>query len=101
MPFGLASMTLAKSGAYSVRKAIPADVCPEYKRLYGLSSEATLTLPAAMRRQEAKAKQAEFLANIARRIQAIRDANAGRTRSLRERRIGFGWRMVSLVRGSE
>jgi hypothetical protein len=85
MPFGLASMTRAKSGAYSVRKAIPADVRPEYKRLFGLSSEATLTLPPTMRPQEAKARQAEFLATIERRIQAIREGNAGRTRPLSER----------------
>jgi hypothetical protein len=80
MPFGLATMTRAKSGAFSVRKAIPADVRDEYKRLYGLSSEATLTLPPTMRPQEAKTKHAEFLATIERRIQAIRDATAGRGR---------------------
>lgn len=44
MPFGLASMTPAKSGEYSVRKAIPAD---EYKKLYDQGWEAKLTLPTA------------------------------------------------------
>jgi hypothetical protein len=85
MPFGLATMTRAKSGTFLVRKAIPADVRAEYKRVYGLSSEATLTLPATMRPQEVKAKHAEFLATVEGRIQAIRDGNAGRTRSLNER----------------
>jgi hypothetical protein len=60
MPFGLASMTRAKSGAYSVRKAVPADVRDEYKKLYGPGWEANLTLPTSMRPQEAKAKQAGF-----------------------------------------
>jgi hypothetical protein len=78
-------MTRAKSGAYSVRKAIPADVRDEYERPYGQRWEATLTLPATMRPQEAKAAQAKFLATVETRIKAIRDANAGRTRSLNER----------------
>jgi hypothetical protein len=85
MPFVLVSMSRAKSGAYSVRKAIPADVRDEYKKLYDQGWEAKLTLPPSMRPQEAKAKQAEFLATIERRIQTIRDAKAGRTRSLSER----------------
>jgi hypothetical protein len=46
MPFGLASMTRAKSGEYSVRKAIPADARDEYKKLYDQGWEAKLTLPA-------------------------------------------------------
>ncbi len=82
MPFGLASMTRANSGAYSVRKAIPADVRDEYERLYGQRWEAKLRLPASMRPQEAKAKQAEFLATVETRIQAFRHAKTGRTRSL-------------------
>jgi len=85
MPFALVSMSRAKSGAYSVRKAIPADVRDGYERLYGQRWEAKLTLRASMRPQEAKAKQAEFVATVETRIRAIRDANAGRTRSLSER----------------
>jgi hypothetical protein len=45
MPFVLVSM----SRAYSVRKAIPADVREEYERMYGQRWEAKLTLQASIR----------------------------------------------------
>lgn len=77
-----------------MRKAIPADVRDEYERLHGQRWEAKQTLPASTRPQEAKAAQAEFVATVERRIQAIRDARAGRTRSLNEREalaLGGEW----------
>lgn len=85
MPFGLPSMNRVKSGSYVVRKAIPADVRDECERRYAQRWEVKSRSPAALRPQEAKAKQAEFLASAERRFQAIPDANAGRARSLSER----------------
>lgn len=84
MPFRLASMARAKSGSLSVRKAIPADVRDEYEGLYGQRWEAKLAI-SVKSPQEAKAIHADFLATIEARIHAIRDAKAGRTRSLNER----------------
>jgi integrase len=85
MPFALVRMTRVKSGSYSVRKAIPADVREEYERLYGQRWEAKFTIPAGTPPQEAKAQHAAYLALVETRIQAIRDAKDGRARSLSER----------------
>jgi hypothetical protein len=85
MPFALTRMTRSKSGSYSVRKVIPTDVRDEYETLYGQRWEAKLFLPASTPPQEAKAKQAAFLATVETRLRTIREKRAGRTRSLNER----------------
>ena len=73
MPFPVARMKRAKSGAYSARKAIPKDAQDEYNRLYGHRWEAKFSLPASTDRREAKAKYAEWLSTVEVRINAIRD----------------------------
>ena len=46
MPIRMAALNLSTTGATKSRKAIPKDVRTEYKRLYGVSHEAILVVPA-------------------------------------------------------
>jgi hypothetical protein len=85
MPFGMAALTRAKSGAYSARKGIPKDVQDEYERLYGYRWEAKLTLPAALTQAEAKAKYGEWISEIETRIDTIRSHRNGGGQSLSQK----------------
>src|SRR5262249_47389627 len=64
---------------------IPNDVRAEYLRLYGVSREATLTLPAGISAHEAKIRTSEFLAEVETRIATIRAAQTGEGQSLTQR----------------
>jgi len=85
MPFLMVALNRSKSGAYVARKGIPKDVQAEYARLYGQCWEAKLTLPADLKPQEAKAKHAEWLANIETRINTIRAGQNGVRQSLTQK----------------
>jgi integrase len=85
MSFRMVTLRRSKSGSYAARKGIPKDVRVEYQRLYGPGWEAKLTLPAGARPQEAKARHAEWVAEIEARIAAIRAARKGEGQSLLKR----------------
>jgi hypothetical protein len=85
MAFRMSSLQRSKSGSYTARKGIPKDVRAEYQRLYGQGWEAKLALPAGTRPQEAKARHAEWLAEIETGIAAIRAAKRGEGQPLSKR----------------
>jgi hypothetical protein len=85
MSFRMAALTRSKTGTYVARKGIPKDVRAEYERLYGHGWEAKWTLPAATRPQEAKARHAEWVAEVETRIASIRAARNGEGQSLTKR----------------
>jgi hypothetical protein len=62
MPLLMSSLNSTKSGAFVARKAIPKDARAEYKRLYGVSQEAILKVPAGTPKARAKALHGEWLA---------------------------------------
>jgi hypothetical protein len=78
----MTSLQRSKSGSWTARKGIPKDVQEEYERLHGQRWEAKLTLPATLRQHEAKAREAEWVASIERRIDAIRAGRRGEGLSL-------------------
>lgn len=87
----------SKSGSITARKGIPKDVRAEYQRLYGPGWEAKLTLPAGTQPQEAKARNAEWVAEIETRIATIRAAKRGEGQPLSQRQAlalageWYGW----------
>ena len=81
----MAALTRSKSGAYTARKGVPKDVQAEYERLYGQSWEAKVTLPATLKPSEAKARHAAWVAEVERRIDAIRAQQRGETQSLNQK----------------
>ena len=75
----------SKSRSVTVRKGIPKDVRPEYKRLYGAEWEAKLTLPASLRPHEIKVRSSEFIADVETKIETIRAAKRGEGQALTPR----------------
>ena len=85
MSFRMVTPRSLKSGSTKVRKGIPNDVRAEYLRLYRVSREATLTVPAGTRPAEAKVRISEWTAEVETRIAAIRAAQNGEGQSLSQR----------------
>src|SRR4051794_38560267 len=85
MTIRMAALNLSKTGATKSRKAIPKDVRVEYKRLYGVSREAILVVPAGTSQAQAKALHGEWLADVETRIERIRAAAKGVRQPLTER----------------
>jgi hypothetical protein len=73
----MTSLTTNKTGEHVARKAIPADVRAEYKRLYGVSREAILKVPRGTSKAQAKALLGQWLAEVETRIERIRAAAKG------------------------
>lgn len=67
----------AADGRWFARKGIPKDVREEYARLYGVSCEAQLKLPADTARHEAKARLGEWEAEVETRIATLRAQRNG------------------------
>jgi integrase len=72
MPIRMAAQNLSTTGSKKSRKAIPKDVRAEYKRLYGVSHEAILVVPAGTSSAQAKALHGQWLAEVETRIERIR-----------------------------
>jgi integrase len=85
MTFAMAALTRSKSGAYTARKGIPKDVQAEYERLYGQRWEAKVTLPASLKPSQAKARCAEWIAEVETRIAAIRARQSGERQPLSQK----------------
>jgi integrase len=85
MLFRMITPRISKSGSIVHRKGIPEAVRADYQRLYGQRWEAKLTLPAGMKRQEAKVRISEWTAEVESRIAAIRAAQRGEGQSLTQR----------------
>ena len=85
MSFRMITPRRSRSGSIKVRKGIPKDVRSEYLRLYGMSREATLTVPAGTPAHEAKVRASEFVAEVETRIATIRAAKRGEGQSLTQR----------------
>jgi hypothetical protein len=73
----MASLNPTATGEIKSRKAIPKDARAEYKRLYGVSREAILTVPAGTPKAQAKALHGQWLAEVETRIARIRAAAKG------------------------
>src|SRR5262245_10257230 len=81
MPRVALKLSPKRSGGFTARKRIPSDVCAEYSRLYGKSSEEWFTVgpvPAG----DARSKAHEWSAEIEMRIANIRAARTGNGQSL-------------------
>jgi hypothetical protein len=70
--FRVSSLQRTETGAFKARKAIPADVRDDYQVLYGQRWEAIFTAPASTPAQRVKALHAAWLAEVERRIAALR-----------------------------
>src|ERR1700719_2768526 len=77
-----ARLNRLKNGQFFARKGIPADVREAYARLYNVTWEAQLRLPAHTSKHEAKARHGEWQAEIETRIAALRAAAAGQGQPL-------------------
>jgi integrase len=75
----------SSSGSVKARKVIPKDIREDYARLYGVASEAKLTVPAGTPAHEAKILASEFLAEVETRIATLRAAKRGEGQSLTQR----------------
>jgi integrase len=64
-------------GNYTARKRLPDDVREEYGRLYGPRYEAKFYAPKSTKSHEAKRLYGEWLAEVERRIEAVRAARDG------------------------
>src|SRR5262249_33474153 len=85
MSFRMVTPRRSRSGSVKARKVIPKDVREDYARLYGVASEAKLTVPAGTPAHEAKILASEFLAEVETRIATIRAAQRGEGQSLSPR----------------
>jgi hypothetical protein len=85
MPIRMAAQNLSATGAKKSRKAIPKDVRAEYKRLYRVSHEAILVVPAGTSNAQAKALHGQWLAEVETRIERIRAAAKGTSQPLTQR----------------
>src|ERR1700681_3516767 len=77
MALRMTSLNRMRTGEFVARKAIPVDVREAYARLYKVSWEERLTLPANTPAHEAKKRHGEWLAEIETRIAALRAAARG------------------------
>ena len=76
----------SRSGAFPLRKRLPADVRLEYQALYGGPAwEVKATIPAGTPLEKAKALHAAFYALIDGRIAAIRASKGGKGVDLTQR----------------
>src|SRR5882672_922499 len=62
MALRITSLNRMKNGQFVARKSIPADVREAYARLYSVTWEERLTLPANTSQHEAKTRHGEWLA---------------------------------------
>ena len=85
MAIRMAALNLSATGATKSRKAIPKDARAEYKRLYGVSHEAILVVPAGTSTAQAKALHGQWLAEVETRIERIRAAAKGAGQPLTHR----------------
>jgi integrase len=77
MALRMTSLNRMKNGEFVARKGIPADVREAYARLYKVSWEERLTLPANTPNHEAKKRHGEWLAEIETRIATLRAVAKG------------------------
>ena len=82
MAVPMTSLNLSKTGQFVARKVIPKDARAEYKRLYGVSTEAILKTPAGTPKAQAKALHGQWLAEVETRIERIRAAAKGEEQPL-------------------
>jgi hypothetical protein len=68
MALRMVALNTLSNGQFFSRKVIPVDVRDAYSRLYGGHWEAQLRQPADIPRAEAKARHAEWIAEIETRI---------------------------------
>src|SRR3979490_2108916 len=73
----MVSLNPTKTGEFVARKAIPKEARAEYKRLYGVSREALLRIPAGAPKAQAKALHGQWLAEVETGIKRIRAATKG------------------------
>jgi hypothetical protein len=94
MPRVATKLTPTKSGGFSARKRIPADVQDEYALLYGVHWEARFKAPAGTPIGLARAKHREWLTEIESRITNVRTKRNGQGHSLSPkdaRALAGGW----------
>ena len=77
MALRMVSLKRSKSGRWTARKGIPADVREEYSRLYGQQREALFSAAKESSHAEAKVLLAEWIAQVETRIDAIRKRARG------------------------
>jgi hypothetical protein len=77
MALRITSLNRMKNGQFVARKNIPADVREAYARLYSVTWEERLTLPANTPQHEAKTRHGEWLAEIETRIATLRSVAKG------------------------
>lgn len=82
MALRMAALSRASDGRWFARKGIPEDVRVEYQRLYGVKREAHLKLPADTPWHEAKARKAEWEAEVETRIATLRAQRNGKGQPL-------------------
>jgi integrase len=85
MAFAMPKLKRLRSGAFSARKVIPADVRDEYRARFGGNWEERFYAKPGTPLGDAKKQLSEWLAEMERRISAIRDEAAGKGRSLTTR----------------
>jgi hypothetical protein len=84
----MASLNPTKTGEFVARKVIPKDARKEYKRLYGVSTEAILKVPAGTPKAQAKALHGQWLAEVETRIERIRAVARTTTHASQRLRLG-------------
>ena len=77
MALRMVALGRARDGRWLARKGVPVDVREEYARLYGVSREAQLKLPADTPRHEAKVRLGEWEAEVETRIATLRAQRNG------------------------
>ena len=77
MAVRMVALNRLKNGQFLSRKVIPVDVQGAYARLYGVRREALLRQPADTARHDAKARHAEWAAEIETRIETLRAQSKG------------------------
>ena len=77
MAVRMVALNRLKNGQFLSRKVIPVDVQDAYARLYGVRREALLRQPADTARHDAKARHAEWTAEIETRIETLRAQSKG------------------------
>src|SRR5450759_4021058 len=100
----MSALTRNKAGGYTARKSIPKDVRADYQLLFGPGWEAKVTLPADLPLPEAKAKFAEWLAEIETRIETIRARQRGEAQALtrkQARALAGEWYQQFIARHEE
>jgi hypothetical protein len=85
MAFRMTKLSRKKTGTYTARKVIPADVRAEYRALYGRGREELFSASAGEKAQRAKVLCSEWLAEIENRIATIRAKQNGEGRDLTQR----------------